>query len=348
MPASEPVTPAPSAPAAPRAVHATEELSAADVRVMLAAPSREGLLDLLGITGADAHELLPQADAVAADAELLAEVTTIANRLRAEAGLETTAVDLAADKERLDALQQRLLPGEGLLVILAAVVSTATVRAWHTARGLTTEQSWHVLADLGQQMRVHRSGTGRLGLHQLNWVSLNWAGRLVHLGRLQFDLHRRAIHGAPERWVLGTHIPATGPLDPSAVEESFAAATAYFTGHYPELQEDRGPDAPRFGHEFVCDSWLRSRGRSRTSRGSRRCGTGSRCRRTRPMVRCSSPSVYVRRWMPAPSLAAPGSSGRWRIGGPMGAAGPAGWGTWCADRIRGPRSGGSMAGAVEK
>lgn len=256
MPASEPVTPAPSAPAAPRAVRATEELTAADVRVMLTAPSREGLLALLGITGADAHELLPQADAVAADEELLAEVTTIANRLRAEAGLETTAVDLAADKERLDALQQHLLPGEGLLVILAAVVSTATVRAWHTARGLTTEQSWHVLADLGQQMRVHRRGTGRLGLHQLNWVSLNWAGRLVHLGRLQFDLHRRAIHGAPERWVLGTHIPATGPLDPSAVEESFAAATAYFTEHYPDLQGDRGKEAPRFGHEFVCDSWL--------------------------------------------------------------------------------------------
>ena len=256
-------------PPPPAEIRAEDELAAADVRVMLTAPSRTTLLDNLGITDQDASELLPLLDAAAADAEVLAEVTETANRLRAAAGLEVPEVDLAAEKDRHDGLQQRLAPGEGLVAILALLVSTSTVRAWHDARGLTREQSWEVLADLGQQMRVHRAGTGRLGLHQLNWMSMNWAGRLVHLGRLQFDLHRQSVAllagtgstpsaDDPRRWVLGTHIPARGPLDPAAVDASFDAATAYFAEHYTELGAGRGVEEPAFGHEFVCDSWLLS------------------------------------------------------------------------------------------
>lgn len=270
-------------PPPPAGIRAEDELAAADVRVMLTAPSRTALLENFGITDQDASDLLPLLDAAAADEEVLAEVTAIANRLRAAAGLEVPEVDLAAEKDRHDAIQRRLAPGEGLVAILALLVSTSTVRAWHTARGLTRAQSWEVLADLGQQMRVHRAGTGRLGLHQLNWVSMNWAGRLVHLGRLQFDLHRQraallagsgstpsadgsapAADGSaplgddPRRWVLGTHIPARGPLNPADVDASFDAATAYFTEHYPELGAGRGAEEPAFGREFVCDSWLLS------------------------------------------------------------------------------------------
>lgn len=270
-------------PSPPAEIRADDELAAADVRVMLTAPSRTALLENLGITDQDASDLLPLLDAAAADEEVLAEVTATANRLRAAAGLEVPEVDLAAEKDRHDALQRRLAPGEGLVAILALLVSTSTVRAWHTARGLTRAQSWAVLADLGQQMRVHRAGTGRLGLHQLNWVSMNWAGRLVHLGRLQFDLHRQRaallagtgstpsadgsapaadrsapLADDPRRWVLGTHIPARGPLDPAEVDASFDAATAYFTEHYPELGAGRGAEEPAFGREFVCDSWLLS------------------------------------------------------------------------------------------
>ncbi len=253
----------------PRTVRAADALSAEAVAVMLTAPSTLALLERLGITGQDQEELVALLPRAVADAEILAEVTTNADRLRASAGLDAEAVDLAALKSTHDALQQRLLPGEGLISILAFLVSTATVRAWHGLRGLDEDASWHVLADLGQQMRVHRAATGRLGLHQLNWVAGNWAGRLVHLGRLQFDLSRRRVarleQGAdrtsedePRRWVVGTHIPATGPLDPEAVEASFAAATAYFTTHYADLDADRTAAEPAFGHEFTCDSWLLS------------------------------------------------------------------------------------------
>ncbi|MFC0675304.1 acyltransferase domain-containing protein [Brachybacterium hainanense] len=269
-----PAAPSPAQSPAPREVRAEQELSLEEIRAQLAAPARDPLLARLGIREQDAADLVPVIEAALADEEILAEVARIANQLGAAAGLDVPALDLAARKDELDALGARLAPGEGLIPILAFLVSTGTVRRWHAARGLTTEQSWLVLADLGQQMRVHRAGTGRLGLHQLNWVTMNWAGRLVQLGRLQFDLHRArtaTLDGAGrdeeasavppqeeprERWVIGTHIPATGPLDPAAVGASFAEATAYFTAHYPDLAEGREPGDPAFGHEFTCWSWL--------------------------------------------------------------------------------------------
>ena len=240
----------------PRAVRAAEELPSAAVAAMLRAPSAPALLELLGITGEDHAELSALIEPALEDAEILAEITRTANLLRQGAGLTVPDADLGASQESQNALQQRIAPGEGLLAILALAVSTSTVRAWHHERGLSTEQSWTVLADLGQQMRIHRRSSGRLGLHQLPWMALNWAGRLVDLGRLQFDLHLTGQGTLSERWVIGTHIPANGPLDPSAVEESLTRATEYFTTRYADLDAGRPATAPAFGHEFFCDSWL--------------------------------------------------------------------------------------------
>lgn len=240
----------------PRAVRAADELPPAAVAAMLTAPSAPALLEQLGITGADHAELCALLGPATRDPELLAEISCTANLLRAGAGLDAPAADLGARQQLRDDLQQRLAPGEGLLAILALAVSTSTVRAWHRERGLSTAQSWQVLADLGQQMRVHRRSSGRLGLHQLPWMSLIWRGRLAQLGRLQFDLHRAGKGTAQERWVIGTHIPATGPLPPAAVEESLDLATAYFSTRYVDLDAGRPPDAPSFGHEFHCASWL--------------------------------------------------------------------------------------------
>ena len=240
----------------PQAVRATAPLPEDAVAQMLTAPSAPALLEQLGITGQDHEELRALLAPAVADEEMLQEITRLANLLREGAGLEVSQVDLGAEAESLTALQQRLAPGEGLVAILALVVSTATVRAWHRERGLDQEQSWQVLADLGQQMRVHRRSSGALGLHQLPWMALNWAGRLVHLGRLQFDLHRADEGTADERWVIGAHIPATGPLTPESVEDSLERASAYFSAHYADLGEGRPPGAPAFGREFRCSSWL--------------------------------------------------------------------------------------------
>lgn len=249
----------------PTSVRSCEELFPEAVSAMLTASSVPELLEQLGITGQDRDELVLLLPRAAADPEILSEITRTANLLRDGAGLDVPTADLESLKPQHTELQARLAPGEGLIAILALVVGTSTVRIWHEARGLTTEQSWEVLADLGQQMRVHRLSTGRLGLHQLGWMALNWRGRLVHLGRLQFDLHRAEKGTERERWVIGTHIPARGSLAPEAVEESFARATDYFTTHFSDLdalRTEAGPalaDAPAFGHEFLCHSWLMNR-----------------------------------------------------------------------------------------
>ncbi len=239
----------------PHTVRPAFTLEPEAVRLMLTAPAAAATMDLLGISEPDRSELLALIPRAVADDEILAAITQVANLLRAEAGLTAAPAELGARKEADDALQARLVPGQGLVAILGHLVGTDTVRAWHAARGLSSEQSWGVLADLGQQMRVHRATFGELGHHTLAWTAMNWAGRLFWLGRLQFDLHRRR-DGDGERWALGVHIPATGPLSPAAVEASLDAATAFFTARFADLGAGRPPAAPPFGREFECTSWL--------------------------------------------------------------------------------------------
>ncbi|MGP9693954.1 acyltransferase domain-containing protein [Brachybacterium sp. AOP25-B2-12] len=240
--------------APPRALRSSFDLSIDAVGAMLTAPAIGRTAELLGITGIDHEELLAVIPRAIADPAILAAVTEEANLLRTAAGLDVPEAALGALAVRDDALQARVLPGRGLVPILAHLVSTDTVRAWHTARGLSAEESWGALADLGQQMRVHRLTYGGLGHHTLGWTALNWAGRLFGLGRLQFDLHRSGREEGPPRWVIGTHIPATGPLTPDAVDASFARASTFFTTHFSDLAT-AGPQAP-FGREFTCTSWL--------------------------------------------------------------------------------------------
>ena len=236
--------------APPTAARPPSPLDPTAVAVMLTARSVPALLQRLGVSAEDGEELLELLPQIAADAELLAAVTEIANLLRTEAGLDAEPAPLGTHADRLNTLQERLRPGQGLLMIAAHLVSTDVVRSWHRARGLSDQQSWQVLSDLGQQMRVHRLTFGELGHHTLAWTAMNWTGRLFWLGRLQFDLHR----SGDGHWRIGTHIPATGPLEPAGVEESFDAAGRFFPDHFPDLAERaEGAD---FGREFVCHSWL--------------------------------------------------------------------------------------------
>lgn len=261
----------------PTAVRPAYDLEADAVRLMLTARSVPRLMELLDMDEQDRAELAALLPSVVADAELLAAVTEMANLLRREAGLDAATAPLEDHAERLNALQERIVPGQGLLVILAHMVATDVVRAWHMARGLSEQESWLALSDLGQQMRVHRATFGELGHHTVGWTALNWAGRLFWLGRLQFDLHRdggdgdgdrdgdgdgdddgRADDGGKDRtdrggngsgggrWQIGTHIPATGPLLPAEVNASFDRATGFFSAHFGDLD----------AHEFVCHSWL--------------------------------------------------------------------------------------------
>src|SRR5699024_5602208 len=134
--------------APPTAARPSSPLAPTAVAVMLTARSVPALLQRLGVSAADRAELRGLLPQTAADAGRLAAGTETANLLRTEAGLDAEPAPLGTHADRLNALQERLRPGQGLLMIAAHLVSTDVVRSWHRARGLSDQQSWQVLSDL--------------------------------------------------------------------------------------------------------------------------------------------------------------------------------------------------------
>lgn len=193
----------------------------------------------LGFRDDDAAELAAAMTVVQASAEGQDAVTRIAEQLRRRIG----RLDPPADEPdywaglSVDAAGV----GTGVLPMLALLATAPDVAAFHTARGVPAEVSTDTLAELGQQVWVHRLTYGEFGLHTYGWLGLTWSGRLYRLGRLQFNLERAA-----DGWVLDTHIPRSGPLDPDGVEASIGAAGEFFARHFPECPVV----------DIVCRSWL--------------------------------------------------------------------------------------------
>lgn len=245
-------------PDRPARARATFALSPDAVRAMLTAPSLPATLDALGIAGADADELRALIPVAVDDSQVLTAVTARANALRAEAGLDAPLAHSPEADAADDAAQRAIAPGEGLVTILAHLVSTDTVRAWHAARGIPAGISWASLADLGQQIAVHRVVHGRLGLGTRQWTSLVWTGQVVRLGRLQHQLRIAHGDGADAHWDLSVHIPATGPLAPEDVDASLTMARDVLGERFADLGAGRPAELPAFGTEFHCRSWLLS------------------------------------------------------------------------------------------
>src|SRR5690625_7790912 len=78
----------------PTAARPSSPLDPTAVAVMLTARSVPALLQRLGVSAEDGEELLELLPQIAADAELLAAVTEIANLLRTEAGLDAEPAPL--------------------------------------------------------------------------------------------------------------------------------------------------------------------------------------------------------------------------------------------------------------
>lgn len=133
--------------------------------------------------------------------------------------------------------------GAGVLEMLALISTAADVQAYHTSRGIAARDSWRALSDLGQQVFVHRLTYQEFGIHTHDWLRVVWSGALYWLGRLQFNVQRDPVAGD---WVYSTHIPRTGPLTPSAVDDSLAHARRFFAAHFAEYEV----------HSFHCHSWL--------------------------------------------------------------------------------------------
>lgn len=110
--------------------------------------------------------------------------------------------------------------------------------AWLVAHGATRDQAAASIADVDRKR--DRYGVRGAGL---DWFCAVATGRVVAVGRLQFELGAQLADGT-RSW--GVHVPETGPLDPVACDRAFAAA--------PDVLRRLAPD--HRSTVWSCRSWL--------------------------------------------------------------------------------------------
>jgi hypothetical protein len=139
----------------------------------------------------------------------------------------------------LEAAVQDLGPAgrEAALVAALRAVLPVTER-WLVSHGCSPEDAAASVADVDRKVeRYGLDGTG------LDWLVQVVTGRVVAVGRLQFERAARLPDGTPA-W--GVHVPEVGPLAPEACDRSFAAAPAVLRVLDPDTTVET----------FVCSSWL--------------------------------------------------------------------------------------------
>lgn len=139
---------------------------------------------------------------------------------------------------------------EPLVWLTAFLRLTPMVVEWHHAAGIPEKVIRETLADVGRHVAISRRVTGEFSLQTWRWLTHHYTARIFALGRLQFALQRCGVTAEgviePTDWVLAVHIPESGPLLPTLVDESLAEAAAFFPRHFP--------DQPVTA--VVCDSWM--------------------------------------------------------------------------------------------
>jgi GNAT-like C-terminal domain/N-acyltransferase N-terminal domain len=215
-------------------------IATVDVRRRLSDPELPDRAVDLGFRDRDLADLLSLVNAVLHRDDNLETVARLADGVLNSIGY----LDREFERRRVDLTYSDPL-GTGVLPMLALLVTAPEAAAFHASRGVLGAVSTATLADLGQQVHVHRLTFGEFGLHTHWWVNLVWSGFLFRLGRLQFNLALERPDQQPE-WVLSTHIPMGGPLTRTTVDESLAAASTFFAAHFPDYPT----------RWFHCRSWL--------------------------------------------------------------------------------------------
>jgi hypothetical protein len=220
--------------------------SGAEVHRRLSDPDLTDRVTRLGFRDQDVADLLTAIASVITSDDDLDAIATMAGRLVDRIGSFDRSEgqgDWAGPPTRTTD------PAAGVLPMLALLATAPEVTAFHASRGIPADVSAATLADLGQQVWIHRLTYGEFGLHTYRWLSLAWSGALYWLGRLQFNLQLEPgeDESSPEpEWVLSTHIPRTGPLTPESVDSSFERAAPFFATHFPDFPT----------RDFFCRSWL--------------------------------------------------------------------------------------------
>jgi hypothetical protein len=125
---------------------------------------------------------------------------------------------------------------DGELAVLALLATAPALAAFHASRGVPDDVSAATVADLGQQVWVHRLVSGRFGLYSYAWeTGWVWSAALYRLGRLQLSLEEgNRVDGTGRELVISTHIPRGDALLPAEVDASLAAAQPFFAEHFAE------------------------------------------------------------------------------------------------------------------
>jgi hypothetical protein len=162
---------------------------------------------------------------------------------------EAFSPDPAAVKELADQIRGAIgklgsepefrMPEDPRNSIQAFLDTVPDIRRYHAERGIPDDISWATLADLGQQIKVNRRTHGDYGLETHWWMTIHWTGQIYALGRLQYLLHQvpadKPVPGTePGEWIIGVHIPETGPLTPELVDDSLQQAREFFPRYFPE------------------------------------------------------------------------------------------------------------------
>ncbi len=209
-----------------------------DVHARLTALDLPALVDRLSFRGDDVPAALDAAEMTSRSEGDLARVQFLVDRVLPRVGDFVVDWD---DNPLQETDEDAAHFGIGVLPLLALLVTAPEVAAFHRSRGVSSDVSWRSLSDLGQQAWVHRQTYGAFGLHTYPWMRIGWSGALYWLGRLQFNVQQ-----VDDAWVISTHIPATGPLTPASVDDSFRWARGFFADHFADYPTT----------DFHCSSWL--------------------------------------------------------------------------------------------
>ena len=186
-------------------------------------------------------------------APLAAAADAVCVQPRLAEWVESTTADLAAAMGRPSPPPPLQAWPEGepdvvtYLPVLALAQTMPATLAWAASRRIPAAVIAATMRDVGRMLRRNRLWYGEPGLgHELaGWVARHAVGSILELGRLQ---HERSAAGvrtgqwlladgadfAPGDVCVNLHIPQSGPLDPSVVNESLRAGRRLLRTRFPE------------------------------------------------------------------------------------------------------------------
>lgn len=144
---------------------------------------------------------------------------------------------------------------EPLLPALVFLSAAPVIHERHRARKIPDAIVQRTFRGLGVWIQKVWDERGVWGLDEVAWPVTYFSGRLIVLGRLQFEMRAFPAECVPPEGmsgdspVISVHIPAEGRLDAAACEDAFAQAADFFPRYFPDFPFQA----------MICVSWMMHR-----------------------------------------------------------------------------------------